>query len=200
MTTCTTPLFIAILIMALEVLGTLNAIYLSFAHYYRRLMVPRYRARQRDIINTGYAVVNFPYFWISKERVVRTGRAIWFELPIAVLGSITYITLSVLMFGESWLQDVLDGCGLRCKVIVITWAISLVGVIFSARMMYIMFIKIGKVCPFCVFSACTMLVLFTFNSYELKVLNLLTLPIYIPIVLGLIYRTTINPSQVSNEV
>jgi hypothetical protein len=131
----------------LDVLGFINATYLTFVAFDNKLMPAAIRPRLEYIEGTEYNHKPELYFKKAFPYIV------FKNIPIAFWGAGTYGLLSIMSFLNAplWMIAVLSGYG----------------VLFSARMMYIMFGKIRVTCPFCIFSAGTMTVVFTLTLTKL---------------------------------
>jgi len=84
-----------------------------------------------------------------------------YGIPIAGIGAAAFLAILVMPVFESrstllprWFPDIFFG-------------ISLIGVIYSAYLTYFQIAVINAVCPFCVFSAVCMLVLFILSILQL---------------------------------
>ena len=132
---------VSLTMKVLDVLGLANALFLTAATYWPTVMPRFYRGRKNTIDKTGFAMMSVTP---KLSRVNRRLQLSFKNTPIALLGAGTYAALVICSF-----------CALPLFCLV-GLGIAVFGMFFSARMMYIMFVKIGVPCPFCVFSACTM--------------------------------------------
>jgi uncharacterized membrane protein len=84
-----------------------------------------------------------------------------YGIPIAILGTLAFITLLVLTF--------LDGRTPFWKDygIYFIFGVTLVGTAYSAYLTYLELEIIRAICPFCVLSATSMLILFIMTIYRL---------------------------------
>jgi len=120
--------------IALSVLGTLDAIY---------LLVLKYTQSEAMCVgNHGCITVNN-----SQYSVI-------YGIPVSVFGILAYIAIAALVLLESHIQFVHENGPLA------DFGISLGGVVFSAYLTYLEFYVIHAVCPFCVTSAITITVIF----------------------------------------
>ena len=131
----------------LDILGFINATWLTFVAFNNNLMPKAIQPRLKYIEGTEYG--NGPKVYFTRKFPF----VLYQNVPIAFYGACVYGTLIVLSFASAPL-----------------WMIAAVagfGVVFSARMMYIMFGKIRVTCPFCIFSAGTMTVVFLLTIIKL---------------------------------
>ncbi|KAA3647787.1 MAG: hypothetical protein DWQ07_02045 [Chloroflexi bacterium] len=82
-------------------------------------------------------------------------------VPIALLGAGTYVVILLVLYMQD--QDNFIGNNYR----MILFALTLVGVLYSAYLTYIEVAVIFAICPFCVVSAITMLVLFVITLIDM---------------------------------
>ena len=164
------------LIIVLETIGIVNALYLTITVFKPRLMISwfNYRGRQKRIADLGYHVLPLPCMWLGKAVDRRNGRT-WCEchsynIPTALLGEVLYISLMCVTVFEN------HGAHWGVSPLWLGWAVAFFGVLFSARMMYLMFVIIPRLvglpasqvwCVFCVISASTMSVVWLLDSVRL---------------------------------
>jgi len=172
-------------ILLLEVIGTVNAVYLTITAFRRGFMIPwfSYRDRQKRIAELGYHALPVPCFWHGRA-IPKTDRETWcqrhsYNVPVALLGAVVYISLTFFAVFESEIHGWCQDCGLAklgLTPLLVSWMIALFGVTFSSRMMYLMFIKIPKMlnrpvsqvwCIFCVVSAVTMIMVWGLDTIML---------------------------------
>ncbi len=84
-----------------------------------------------------------------------------YGIPVALLGTLAFLTLLLLFLYESRFAL------LRDYSRHILFGISLVGVLYSAYLTYLEFAVIQAVCPFCILSAISMTVLFILSVIRL---------------------------------
>jgi len=84
-----------------------------------------------------------------------------YGIPIAILGTLAFVTLLVLSF--------LDGRTPFWKsyAIYFIFGVTLIGTLYSAYLTYLELEIIRAICPFCVLSATSMLILFIMSVYRL---------------------------------
>jgi uncharacterized membrane protein len=83
-------------------------------------------------------------------------------IPIALLGTIVYVALVILLFFE-------ESAGFwKNNSRLIFFGLTLVGLLYSAYLTYIEVAVINAICPFCVLSAVAMLVLFVVSILRLR--------------------------------
>lgn len=84
-----------------------------------------------------------------------------YGIPVAILGTLAFLTLLVLSF--------LDGRTPFWKSygVYFIFGVTLIGTIYSAYLTYLELEIIRAICPFCVLSAMSMLVLFIMSVYRL---------------------------------
>lgn len=85
----------------------------------------------------------------------------FFGIPVAVLGAGAYLLILVVLFLEP------KNSFFESNSTFFVFAITLVGTLFSAYLTYIGIAVLKKICPFCVISAITMLVLLVFSALRL---------------------------------
>ena len=113
--------------IALAILGTLDAIYLLVLKYTQ--------AEAMCVGNHGCITVNN-----SQYSVI-------YGIPVSAFGILAYLAIAGLILLESRIQFVKENGPLAA------FGISLGGVVFSAYLTYLEFYVIHAVCPFCVTSA-----------------------------------------------
>lgn len=124
--------------LVLDLLGTLNALFLSLVGLFGvRLMFPCCREA---------------YTQVHSER--RYSHA--FGVPVAVLGALTYLTLDFLILLQLYPKLLQVPELISSHALMISWLLAMFGTIFSLRLMYGMFHVIRMVCPFCLTSALLM--------------------------------------------
>ncbi len=84
-----------------------------------------------------------------------------FGIPLSVLGLLMYVTILVL-----WIILPRNPF-YRRNIPILNFAISLVGVIFSAYLTYLEIAVIKAICPFCVLSAILVVILFIVSLLQL---------------------------------
>jgi uncharacterized membrane protein len=82
-------------------------------------------------------------------------------IPVAVLGAGAYLLILIVLFLEP------KNSFFESNSTLIVFAITLSGTLFSAYLTYIEVAVLRKICPFCVVSAVTMLVLLVFSVLRL---------------------------------
>ena len=85
----------------------------------------------------------------------------FFGIPVAILGTGAYLLILVVLFLEP------KNSFFESNSTFFVFAITLVGTLFSAYLTYIEIAILKKICPFCVISAITMLVLLVFSVLRL---------------------------------
>jgi uncharacterized membrane protein len=85
----------------------------------------------------------------------------WNGIPIALIGAIGFLAILLILLLESRLQVIKSNAPL------IIFGITLVGVAYSAFLTYLEFFVIKALCPYCLISATTMLVLFVITIVRL---------------------------------
>ncbi|MBE3086010.1 MAG: vitamin K epoxide reductase family protein [Bacteroidetes bacterium] len=85
----------------------------------------------------------------------------FFGIPVAVLGAGVYLLILAVLFLEQ------KNSFFKSNSTFFVFGITLVGTLFSAYLTYIEIAVIKKICPFCVISAITMLVLLVFSVVRL---------------------------------
>jgi uncharacterized membrane protein len=84
-----------------------------------------------------------------------------FGIPVAIFGAVAYLLILVSLLLETRYTFFEENSPL------IVFAITLIGTLFSAYLTYIELGVLRKICPFCVVSAITMLVLLVFSVIRL---------------------------------
>ena len=120
--------------IALSILGTLDAIYLLILKYTQ--------SEAMCVGNHGCITVNN-----SQYSVV-------YGIPVSVFGILAYIAIAGIVLLESRIQFIQENGPLAA------FGISLGGVVYSAYLTYLEFYVIHAVCPFCMASAITITVIF----------------------------------------
>jgi uncharacterized membrane protein len=85
----------------------------------------------------------------------------FFGIPVAVLGAGAYLLILVVLFLEP------KNSFFESNSALFIFAITLIGTLFSAYLTYIEIAVLKKICPFCVISAITILVLLVFSVLRL---------------------------------
>jgi uncharacterized membrane protein len=84
-----------------------------------------------------------------------------FGIPVALLGTLTYLALFTILLLEGKIDFIKD------NGIIISFGLSLFGTIYSFYLTYIELAVIKAICPFCVASAVTMTLILIFTIIRL---------------------------------
>lgn len=99
---------------------------------------------------------------IGNCETVNTSRyATIFGIPIALLGAGAYLTILLILFLEQRKGFWTENSGM------VIFGLSLIGVLYSAYLSYLELAVIHAVCPFCVLSAASVLLIFVINLVRL---------------------------------
>ncbi|MFA6322695.1 MAG: vitamin K epoxide reductase family protein [Candidatus Buchananbacteria bacterium] len=138
----------AMMAKTLDLLGTVNAAFLALTSYRHELIPNSLKRRHKAIVSTGLTVIWIPCGWLDRKLL----RDVVLEIPIAVIGLVGYLIITTLLIASAPASWVLFFAG--------------VGTLVSAKLMQIMFRDIRISCPFCVFSAGTMFVIFLLTLWQ----------------------------------